>query len=144
MKLDRKKTLWQPLGISHPDPHWLILIFFLRWTIFKVFIDFVTTLLLFFMFWFFWPQGMWDFSSLARDQTCILCTGRSRNHWTIREVPQSSFKVNSILLNSPEVVHFQMFSFFPSEYYRSKNLIKSWHIPKCCTAPSQHLKIITK
>ena len=43
---------------------------------FKVFIEFVTILLLYFMFWFFWPQGMWDLSSLTRDRTCIPCTRR--------------------------------------------------------------------
>ena len=41
-----------------------------------------------FMFWFFWPQGMWDLSSLTGDQTRIPCIGRrSLNHWTTREVP---------------------------------------------------------
>ena len=34
-----------------------------------------------FMFWFFWPQGMWDLSSLTRDRTRTLCFGRwSLNH----------------------------------------------------------------
>ena len=37
------------------------------WTIFKVCIAFVTILLLLFMFWFFWPQGMWDPNSPTRD-----------------------------------------------------------------------------
>ena len=32
------------------------------WTIFKVFIEFVTILLLFYVL-VFWPQGMWDLSS---------------------------------------------------------------------------------
>ena len=32
---------------------------------------------------FFWPQGMWDLSSLTRDWICIPCIGRqSLNHWT--------------------------------------------------------------
>ena len=36
----------------------------------------------------FWPLGIWDFSSPARDQTQTPCTGRLRlNHWTSREVP---------------------------------------------------------
>ena len=30
---------------------------YLVWTIFKVFIEFITTLLLFFMFWFFGPEA---------------------------------------------------------------------------------------
>ena len=57
------------------------------WTIFKVFIEFVTVLLLF-MFWIFWPRGMWNLSSPTRDWTCFLCIGRqSLNHWTAGEVP---------------------------------------------------------
>ena len=41
-----------------------------------------------FLFWFFWPQGMWDLSSLTRDQTCTPCIIRrqSLNHWTTREI----------------------------------------------------------
>ena len=34
------------------------------WTIFKVFIEFITILLMFYvLLFFFWPQGMWDLSS---------------------------------------------------------------------------------
>ena len=41
------------------------------------------------MFLVFWPRGMWDLSSLTRDQTCTPCIGRwSLNHWTTREVPR--------------------------------------------------------
>ena len=59
------------------------------WTIFfKVFNEFVTILLLRYVFWFFWPRGMWDLSSL----TCTPCTRRqSLNHWTAREVPDWTF-----------------------------------------------------
>ena len=39
------------------------------WTIFKVFIEFVTVLLLFCVLTF-WLQGMWDLNSPPRDQTC--------------------------------------------------------------------------
>ena len=61
--------------------------FFLMWTIFKVFIEFVTILPLFYVL-VFWPRGMWDLSSLTRDRTHTPCTGRwSLNHWTAREVP---------------------------------------------------------
>ena len=42
---------------------------------FKVFIKFATILLLFYVL-FFWPQGMWDISSLARDGAHTLCFGR--------------------------------------------------------------------
>ena len=59
---------------------------FLMWTIYKVFIEFVTTLLLLYALSF-WPRGMWDPSSLTRDQTCTPCPGRRiPNHWTAREI----------------------------------------------------------
>ena len=60
---------------------------FLMWTIFKVFIEFVTILLLFYVL-VFWPRGMWDRSSPTRHRTCTPCIGRqSLNHWTPRDVP---------------------------------------------------------
>ena len=43
---------------------------FLMWAIFKVFIEFVTTLLLFCVL-VFWPQGMWYLSSLTKGGTHI-------------------------------------------------------------------------
>ena len=44
----------------------------------------------------FWWQGMWDLSSLTRDQTCTPCIGRqSPNHWTIRGVPRDKFLISS-------------------------------------------------
>ena len=49
--------------------------FFLTWSILKVFIEFVTILLPFYIL-FFWSRGMWNFSSLARDQTHTSYTGR--------------------------------------------------------------------
>ena len=64
---------------------------FLMWTIFKVFIEFVTILLLFYVL-VFWSQGMWDLSSPTRDRTHTPCIGRqSLNHWTAREVPSLWF-----------------------------------------------------
>ena len=39
------------------------------WTILKVFIEFVTMLLLFFMSLVFWPRGKWDLSFLTRAGT---------------------------------------------------------------------------
>ena len=52
-----------------------------------------------FMFWFFWPRGMWDLSSPNRDWTRTPCIGRwSLNHWTAREVPLHSFL--NLLLSS--------------------------------------------
>ena len=38
------------------------------WTIFKVFIELITILLLFYVL-VFWPQGMWDLRSPTRDRT---------------------------------------------------------------------------
>ena len=56
------------------------------WTIFKVLIEFVTILLLFYVL-VFWPRGMWDLSSPTRDRTRTPCFGRRcLNHWTAREV----------------------------------------------------------
>ena len=61
------------------------------WTIFKVFIESVTILLLFYVL-VFWLQAMWDLSSRTRDQTHTPRTGRqSLNHWTAREVPRMIF-----------------------------------------------------
>ena len=37
-----------------------------------------------FMFWIFWPQGLWDLSSATRNQIRTPCTGRwSLNHWPL-------------------------------------------------------------
>ena len=45
---------------------------------------------LFFFFFFATPHGMWDLSSLNRDQVRAPCIGRqSLNHWTAREVPKN-------------------------------------------------------
>ena len=61
------------------------------WTIFKVFIEFVTILLLFYVLAF-WPRGMGDLSPTTRDGIHTTCIGRqSLNHWTTREVPQAFF-----------------------------------------------------
>ena len=61
-------------------PDFFFLRFFLIWTVFKVFIDFVTTLASVLRFGF-WLRGLWDLSSPIRDQTCTPCIGRrSLNH----------------------------------------------------------------
>ena len=61
---------------------------FLMWTIFKVFKELVTILPLFYVL-FFWPQDLWDLSSLTRDQTQTTCIGkRSFNLWINREGPE--------------------------------------------------------
>ena len=61
-------------------------IFFWMWTIFKVFIEFVTISLLFYVLGF-WPQGLWDLSFPIRDQTCRKW---SPNHWTTGDILTSS------------------------------------------------------
>ena len=67
------------------------------WTIFKVFIEFVTILLLFYVL-VFWSQGMWDLSSPIKDRTHTPCIGRrSLNHWTTREVPVNFKRVNFVV-----------------------------------------------
>ena len=82
---------------------------FLMWTIFKVFIDFVTILPLFYVL-FFWPRGIWDLSSLTRDQTRTPSTARrSPNHWTAKEVPSLCF---SNLYSFPLLISFPWFFCF--------------------------------
>ena len=67
--------------------------------ILKSLLNFVTTLLLFYIL-VFWPQGIWDLSSLTRDRTCTPCIGRrSLNHWTAREVPTMRFWYSSLCIN---------------------------------------------
>ena len=85
-----------PVWLWFGNHHQLLLhyyyYFFLMWTIFKVFIEFVTILLLFYAL-FFWPWGMWDPSSPTRDWTCTPCIGRwSLNHGTTREVLKKILK----------------------------------------------------
>ena len=63
---------------------------FLIWIIFKVFTEFVTILLLFYVL-VFGPWGTWDLS-FPRDGTSTPSIGRwSPNHWTAREVPKLLF-----------------------------------------------------
>ena len=84
-----------PLDLGFRDSYvssFFFLKIFWMWTIFKVLIEFVTILLLFYVL-VFWLQGMWDLSSLTRDRTRTSCIGRgSLNRWTTREVPMCPFK----------------------------------------------------
>ena len=61
------------------------------WTIFKVFTEFATILLLLFLFCFFCGVGQdacGNLNSPTRDQTSTPCIGRGAlNHWISREVP---------------------------------------------------------
>ena len=69
-----------------------ILFGFLKmWTAFKVFIEFATVLLLFYVL-VFWPKGMWDLSSLTKNRACtpalggeVLATGLPGNSLTRSE-----------------------------------------------------------
>ena len=61
--------------------------------IFKDFFEFVTILLLFYV-WDFWLQGMWNLSSLTGDRIHISCIGRqSLNHWITRDLPKCYLKL---------------------------------------------------
>ena len=63
---------------------------FLTCTIFKVFIEFVTVLLLFYVL-VFHSWGLWDLRSPTRHQTWTPCSEKqSLNQCTVREVPQYS------------------------------------------------------
>ena len=63
-------------------------ILFYFFSIFKVFIEFVTILLMSYIL-VFWPWGVWDLSSPSRDRTPTPCIRRwSLSHWTTREVPK--------------------------------------------------------
>ena len=71
--------------------------FFLTWTIFKVFTEFVSKLLLLYNF-VSWLQGIQDLSSPTRNWTPTSCIGRwSLFHWIIREVPLISLLVRWFL-----------------------------------------------
>ena len=61
-------------------------IFFLMWTIFKVFTEFVTKLLLFYLL-FFWLRGKWDLNSRSGIELALCTRRQSLKHWIAREVP---------------------------------------------------------
>ena len=66
---------------------------FLMWTVFKVFTEFVTTLLLVLNVFVFWPQSTWP---LTRGRTHNPCNRRqSLNHWTTRAVPRQRVLISS-------------------------------------------------
>ena len=61
-----------------------LFLFFLMWSILKVFTEFVTAVLLFYIL----AARKVDLRSPTKDQTLIPCTGRqSHNHWTTKDVP---------------------------------------------------------
>ena len=60
--------------------------------IFKVYVEFVKILFLFYIL-VFEPPAMWDLSFPTRDGTHISCIRRySLNHRTARDIPLSSYK----------------------------------------------------
>ena len=89
----------------------LILFFFfldfLMWIMFKVFTEFFTILLLFYVL-VFWPRGIGDrcsptrdWCSPIRDRICTPCIERwSLNHWTAREVPKILNHIFQVFLPS--------------------------------------------
>ena len=93
--------------------YFFLIFFFLMWTIFKVFIELVILLLLFYAL-VFWLRGTWDLSSPTRDGTRTACIGRrSLNHWTTREVPwPPSFKrIGFIFKTLKSLLKFNFFPF---------------------------------
>ena len=96
---EEKESLWQFfLRIL------FIYLFWCRPFILKVFIDFVTILLLFyvlfcfaglfFFFFFFCPRGMWNLGSPTRGRINIPYTGRQNlNHWTSGKYHYGSFNL---------------------------------------------------
>ena len=70
----------------------LFLDFFLMWIIFKVYMEFVKILFLFYIL-LFGPPAMWDLSFPTRDGTHNSCIRRcSLNHRTASDVPFSPYK----------------------------------------------------
>ena len=75
------------------------------WPTFKLFIDFVTVLFLFYVL-VSWLRGMWDLSSLTRDQTCTPC------HWEAQSYPldhEGSPFICSFLKDYVSVLCFHLF-----------------------------------
>ena len=68
-------SVWCGVIVSASHLRAGILRFFCVWTIFKVFTEFVTILLLFSVL-VYWLWGMWDFSFPTRKEHCTPCIGR--------------------------------------------------------------------
>ena len=100
--------------------------FFLMWTIFKVFSEFVTMLFLFYVLSF-CPQGMWNLCSLIRIKPTLPALEGSLNHRTSKEVPWASS------LNCLPVVSL-------SSWYHSSLLI---FIYPNCTSSSRSLYLFS-
>ena len=102
-----------------------------KWTIFKVFIEFVTISLLFYFLFvclFVWLQDKWDLSSLTTELICTPCFGRwSLNHWTDGEVPVNVF-LNLISKSLPSKYLFPLVSCFQCIMLYMK--MKTWKVPR--------------
>ena len=67
-----------------------------RSAIFKVFIESVTILFLFYVL-VLWPRNMWDLSSPTRNGTCTPSIGRQNlNHWTTKVVSLGLFEAAGV------------------------------------------------
>ena len=68
---------------------------YIMWAIFKVFIEFIAILLLFYVLWFggiFQPWVMWDLIFLTRDQTHTVYIAKwNLKQWTKKEVLKTLF-----------------------------------------------------
>ena len=116
---------------------WMEFIYVWMWTIFKVFIEFVTIFLLFYVFCFlvFLLWGMRNLSSQTRDWTHIPYFGRrSLNHWTTGEVPVSvTENVKIFLLIDPSISSVQ---FSCSVMSNSLRPHESQHARHPCPSPT--------
>ena len=93
---------------------------FLVWTIFKVFNELVTVLLLLFMFWFFGHEAC---GILAPNQGSNLhpCMGRQNlNHWTTKEVLHMLFNYVISVPNFSGVWVLQTTNYFKVDMFYSK------------------------
>ena len=83
MKMGSYWKMFNRTGRDVSRPVIICILFFLDYTktllpsffFLKLFIEFVTILLLFYVL-VFWPRGMWDLSFPVRDQTLTPCIGR--------------------------------------------------------------------
>ena len=80
-----------PIFIMVSGLHIHYLKYFFDMGYFKVFIEFVTILLLFYVL-VFWLRGMWGLSSTTKNQPCTLMSWKAKsfNHWITREIPSLS------------------------------------------------------
>ena len=102
--------------------------FFLMWAIFKVFIEFVTILLLFYVL-VFWPWGTWDLNFLLRDRTHTPCSGR----WSLTtRLPGKSpcfpnFRRTVLTMENPQYV---LWFLKESSQFSSSLLVNLSHIER--------------